>query len=907
MLPFHDAISRDLQRGDSLVILARGLGLPYALCSHILNTLTTDSLILLLNFPSSQIQQILHPLLHSLHHRFSASLVPLLLPRHLNSSFSASDRLPVYQSRGLIIPTPSILVHDLLHHTIDPVLVSHVFVYAAESVPDGSNTHFALNLLKTANPNLPISAFSDQPIRFIRGFHYVVKLMRILHVGNLVLYPRFHASVKDNLKSHKVDLLHLSVPLSTNSGALAGALHDTIRAVLEDLRKATGELDLSEVYKEVDGKQTIVWRFNDLVRRQLEGAEVRMTARVRSLLDDLGDLRSLLSDVFDLDSVSFYQRIATMRHSAGTGSNWLIRKQAQRAVFLARSRVWIVKKVGAGDQEQGMRAVREMEIAGEEPVRTKAVLERPGKWVALKKVLAEIREDAAAVGHAADVGRVLVIVKDGRSVDELSEMMAVGEDAYMKTRFQVAFPRVAERVRIGDEAEKGMRQVTLTQMARGGGPDGDAIAEKTAVPNKELPERTRRVGKSGSMESEKKTGWREEQSVEELKRVFEEVKFDSETNIEVLIWSMEWLDLQGRGHRILEEYHPAFVVLYNSELAVVRQVEVYKAMHPGRPVRMYILAYEGSQEEYRFQCAATREKNSFKSLIRERATMSVHVEEEGNQSLQEFTQALIQQSVEMGRGSGRRGLGADRDSRKVVALQKQTGAKKGGKILVDTRELRSKLPMLLYQSSLKIVPITLEVADFVLSRNIGIERKSVSDLYGSFASGRLFNQAEALCRHYKYPCLLIELDRTKSLSLSATQGGVPREMSVTSITSKMVLLIQQFPNLRLLWAKGPNDAAKLFEGLKTNEEEPDEELAASLGVDSKEDDDTFNAGPRALLRSLPGIDSQNMGRVMRKVRNVASLMTMTQEEMTELLGNPGKATMLYNFVNEEPSEAVVAL
>lgn len=40
-----------------------------------------------------------------------------------------------------------------------------------------------------------------------------------------------------------------------------------------------------------------------------------------------------------------------------------------------------------------------------------------------------------------------------------------------------------------------------------------------------------------------------------------------------------------------------------------------------------------------------------------------------------------------------------------------------------------------------MVPLTLEVGDYVLSPDICCERKSISDLKGSLASGRLYHQA----------------------------------------------------------------------------------------------------------------------------------------------------------------------
>eukprot|EP01049_Picozoa_sp_SAG25_P004122 SAG25_NODE_252_length_10970_cov_6.386349_6_plen_98_part_00 len=53
----------------------------------------------------------------------------------------------------------------------------------------------------------------------------------------------------------------------------------------------------------------------------------------------------------------------------------------------------------------------------------------------------------------------------------------------------------------------------------------------------------------------------------------------------------------------------------------------------------------------------------------------------------------------------------------------------------------------------------------ILSPNIAVERKSIPDLFGSFASGRLFSQCDAMCRHYKIAALLIEFDEGKPFAL----------------------------------------------------------------------------------------------------------------------------------------------
>ena len=53
------------------------------------------------------------------------------------------------------------------------------------------------------------------------------------------------------------------------------------------------------------------------------------------------------------------------------------------------------------------------------------------------------------------------------------------------------------------------------------------------------------------------------------------------------------------------------------------------------------------------------------------------------------------------------------------------------------REFRSSLPILLDEIGVIVVPVTLEVGDYILAPEICVERKSIADLVGSLASGRL--------------------------------------------------------------------------------------------------------------------------------------------------------------------------
>lgn len=68
--------------------------------------------------------------------------------------------------------------------------------------------------------------------------------------------------------------------------------------------------------------------------------------------------------------------------------------------------------------------------------------------------------------------------------------------------------------------------------------------------------------------------------------------------------------------RVLHEVEPSFVVLYDAELSFVRQLEIYKACRPGKPLRVYFLIYGGSTEEQKYLTALSKEKRAFEHLIR---------------------------------------------------------------------------------------------------------------------------------------------------------------------------------------------------------------------------------------------------------------------------------------------------
>ncbi len=199
----------------------------------------------------------------------------------------------------------------------------------------------------------------------------------------------------------------------------------------------------------------------------------------------------------------------------------------------------------------------------------------------------------------------------------------------------------------------------------------------------------------------------------------------------VVIKSLSSIDKSAVG-LVLADLDPDYVVLYDYDISFVRSVEVFAALNPMQKenrLKVYFLTFAASSEQKVYLKALEREQSAFERLIHHKKTMPPPVlRVEGTQEMQ---QALASGNV----------AGTYRNGTLPLSIDTRRGAGKSKAekrdIAVDVREFRSVLPSILHRGGMRLAPVTLIVGDFVLSNVHCVERKSISDLFGSFASGRL--------------------------------------------------------------------------------------------------------------------------------------------------------------------------
>ena len=383
-------------------------------------------------------------------------------------------------------------------------------------------------------------------------------------------------------------------------------------------------------------------------------------------------------------------------------------------------------------------------------------------------------------------------------------------------------------------------------------------------------------------------------------------------------------------NNILYAYQPTHIILYDSDIQTVRECEVYQAqLDSAMHIHIYFTMYQNSVEDQKYRTAINHEKQSFERLIHEKAHMVLQVDEINTKHVNNNQQQHTKPTELLGNEFS--GLPAPTHSAYAALLPQLTAQEKrtGGiqstikpRIIVDMREFRSSLPNLLHSKNNDIIPLTLELGDYLLTPTMCVERKSIPDLIQSFQSGRLYNQLYSLMKYYRTPLLLIEFDRYKPFTLIQNRSELDHEINIKSIISKIVLLCIHFPQIRLLWSRDASATASLFNIIKHKQLQPEiihavttqqiqlnndislvqpGDTQPSLNIDESDDKYMTNMLPQDILRKLPGVNQLNIRNLLLHTNSIYELCQASESQLSEWMTSSVNARKLYTFLHTDIS------
>ncbi|NWW45187.1 XPF endonuclease, partial [Pedionomus torquatus] len=822
------------------------------------------------------------------------------LPRRVTNEITNNTRYEFYMQGGVIFATSRILVVDFLTDRIPANLITGILVYKAHRIIESCQEAFILRLYRQKNKQGFIKAFTDNAVAFNTGFCHVERVMRSLFVKKLYLWPRFHIAVNSVLEKHKPEVVEIHVSMTPAMLAIQTSILDILNACLRELKRYNPALEVEDLSLE----NAIDKPFDKTIRHYLDPLWHQLGAKTKSLVQDLKILRTLLLYLTQYDCVTFLNLLESLKASEkafGENSGWLFLDSSTSMFVNARARVY---RIADEKLNQKGKVSGKSDVKKENELKRELVLETNPKWEALKEVLKEIESENKNSEDLGGPGQVLICASDDRACAQLRECIVAGAEAFLTRLYTKTFGKDEKAAEVWIKDKKAVKSKGNAR------PDAAPQAKKAKLAasskqNKHKQQQDRTIIEMiGKTEEEKKEEWEvednkelsssQESSMEETSPEDFHMNLPSDCYYGIFKDPLTIIHpLQGCSDpyaltRVLHEVEPRYVVLYDAELTFVRQLEIYKASRPGKPV--YFLIYGGSTEEQRYLTALRKEKEAFEKLIREKASMVVPEEREGRDET----------NLDLVRDAKPASVSAD--TRKAGG-QEQKGVQQT--IIVDMREFRSELPSLIHRRGIDIEPVTLEVGDYILTPDTCVERKSISDLIGSLNNGRLYAQCTSMSRYYKRPILLIEFDPNKPFSL-IPRGSLHQEISSSDITSKLTLLTLHFPKLRILWCPSPHATAELFEELKQNHPQPDAETAMAITADSEilPESDKYNPGPQDFLLKMPGVNAKNCRALMNHVKSIAELVTLSKDELSSILGNAANATQLFDFIHLTYREAI---
>ncbi|ORD99480.1 XPF [Hepatospora eriocheir] len=271
------------------------------------------------------------------------------------------------------------------------------------------------------------------------------------------------------------------------------------------------------------------------------------------------------------------------------------------------------------------------------------------------------------------------------------------------------------------------------------------------------------------------------------------------------------------------------LIFFNYNLGSLRHTEF---IYP-EGVKIFILNYRESVEEEIYLKSISREDDLFEKMIEDRGKMCLVTEFYTNTNL---------------------------DIEEDVSID----------IMIDSREMRSKLPFSLYRTkSFNLEIKVLKTGDYILKDNfVMIERKTLQDFKGSLKSGRLYSQAT---RYFSY--LLIEFE----------DQTFPSILNPFYI-KLLCIFINHFDTTRILWSNNSKYTCELF--YKVYKLKP-------LAFEEEYDSVLFN-----LLLDIPGVNIECAKKIMREFVSIRELAEAPIDQLSKIIEEP-RARQIFCFFREK--------
>lgn len=197
------------------------------------------------------------------------------------------------------------------------------------------------------------------------------------------------------------------------------------------------------------------------------------------------------------------------------------------------------------------------------------------------------------------------------------------------------------------------------------------------------------------------------------------------------------------------------------------------------------------------------------------------------------------------------------------------------RVVVDERERPSGVPDALSRLNVRVYYSTLRVADYVISPEIAVERKSISDFISSVYDGRLFVQASEISSSYRKPYLIVEGDVREVSKLTKNVNSYYG--AVASVTLAY--------DLRVIHTSDPGETASAIAALSQHSRKrplPPGSIAAPPKGSDEAQQQLY------LVSALPGVGLKLAKRMLARFGSPRKVMALSESQLALVQGLGGK-------------------
>ena len=193
------------------------------------------------------------------------------------------------------------------------------------------------------------------------------------------------------------------------------------------------------------------------------------------------------------------------------------------------------------------------------------------------------------------------------------------------------------------------------------------------------------------------------------------------------------------------------------------------------------------------------------------------------------------------------------------------------KIIVDKREKNSLVISELVELGVQVDFRHLEVADFVLSRDIMIERKTIDDFMNSMMNKRLLSQLSNLKSNCKKPLLIIEGIDEQDLY----ENG--RNIHENAVRGMILSTIFDF-GIPVIFTKDYKDSAKFLQVLIKRQEKPSKEISLKF----KKKALNLSEQQQFFIEGFPGIGPSLSKKLLSEFKTVKNIINAKENDLEKI-------------------------